>query len=132
MCTFITANAQAPKKRVAASHQNGADWTASARVHPAGAVGAGHARSPSPGRRWNAFSGRTIARSSAAQTRSVARQPSADTSACPSGMKQNAPKPVPRSATAIARPRAPGYQSAATIMFAWLPSAARARPPSPP
>ncbi len=39
-------------------------------------------------------------------------------------MKQKAPKPVPRSATAIARPRASGYQSAARVMFVWLPSAA--------
>src|SRR5207245_7648835 len=44
-------------------------------------------------------------------------------------MKQNAPKPVPRSATAIARPRARGYHNAAIDMLAWLPNAARPRPP---
>src|SRR5437899_615322 len=97
MWTFSTGNANALKRRVAASHQNGRDRSAPATVHAAGGSrGARRPACPSPGRRWKALSGRTISMSSAAQTRSVSRQPSADTSACPNGMKQNAPKPVPR------------------------------------
>ena len=129
MWTFISGNAHAPKKRVAPSHQKGADLTAPATVQPPRASpDALRAAAAPSGSRWSALSGTTTSSSSAAQTSSVVRQPSAVTSACARGMKQKAPKPVPRSTMAIARPRAWGYQSAATVMFVWLPSAASPRP----
>jgi len=133
MWTFIRGNAHAPQKRVAASHQNGADRTAPPSVQPVRGSPAGPRAPAAPsGSRWRAFNGTTTSSSSAAQTTSVARQPRAVTSAWPSGMKQKAPKPVPRSAIAIARPRAAGYQSAAIVMLVWLPSADSARPPAMP
>src|SRR4029453_7509627 len=82
-----------------------------------------------PGSRGNALSGTTTSTSAAAHARSVVRQPSALTSAWPSGTNAKAPTAVPRSTRAIARPRASGYQSAATVMFVWLLRGASVSPP---
>src|SRR5207247_10610830 len=80
MWTFMSGNAHAAANRMRTSHQNGAEPSAALSVHPRAAPPVGRWRTVAPsGSRWNALSGTTIAISSAAQTRSVLRHPSAVT-----------------------------------------------------
>src|SRR5262245_58012350 len=128
-CVLTSGKATAAKKRVTTSHQNGAERTAARSVHGAGTPPAPPVVVPvTAGSLWRALSGTTSATSSAADASSAPRHPTALTSTWASGMKQNAPPAVPRSTRAIARPRARGYQSAATVMFGWLLNAASPSP----